>query len=123
MKKMGYIPVLLFFTQILLAGNGDPVDKKQYITRHLNSAALHFDGVTDEPAWDAVPWESDFVQMQPNEGAKPSQQTSFKILYDDKFLYLAYRAHDTAPDSIIQRMVRRDEFPGGHLALPRTGTE
>ena len=99
-------------------GPGDPpLDKKQYFTQHLNGADIGLDGIPDEPAWEAVPWGGDFVQFQPNDGAKPSQETNFKILYDDKFLYIAYRAHDTAPDSIVKRMGRRDEFPGDWVEI------
>src|SRR5678810_53247 len=48
---------------------------------------------------------------------QPSQQTNFKILYDEKFLYIAYRCHDLQPDSIIKRMGRRDEFPGDWVEI------
>jgi hypothetical protein len=102
------------------AGNGPgdpPIDKKKYFTQQLKGAAIEFDGIPDEPAWDAVPWGGDFIQLQPDEGKPPSQQTNFKILYDDKFLYIAYRAHDTAPDSIVKRMGRRDEFPGDWVEI------
>ena len=57
-------------------------------------------------------WGGDFIQYQPKENAPPYQKTQFKILYDEKFLLIAYRCFDTAPDSIVQRMGRRDEFPG-----------
>jgi len=50
-------------------------------------------------------------------GKAPSQQTNFKILYDEKFLYIAYRCHDLAPDSIVKRMSRRDEFPGDWVEI------
>ena len=69
------------------------------------------DGIPTEKAWDKVEWGGDFIQWQPNEGKRPSQQTNFKIIYDERFLYIAYRCHDNAPDSIIKRMGRRDEFP------------
>ena len=92
-------------------------EKKKYFTQHLGSAAIVLDGIPDEPAWDAVEWGGDFTQFQPDDGAAPSQQTGFKILYDDKFLYIAYRAHDTAPDSIVRRMGRRDEFPGDWVEI------
>jgi hypothetical protein len=110
----------VFFALSLLAeGNpGDPVgDKKQYFTKKLEKTAIEFDGIPNEPAWDAVDWGGDFMVFQPNEGAKPSQETNFKILYDEKFLYIAYRCIDTAPDSIVQRMGRRDEFPGDWVEI------
>lgn len=99
---------------------GNPADtgivRKKYYTQRLNGAIV-LDGIPSEDAWNAVEWGGDFIQWQPNEGKPPSQQTSFKILYDDKFLYIAYRAHDQAPDSIIKRMGRRDEFPGDWVEI------
>jgi hypothetical protein len=59
----------------------------------------------------------DFIQYQPNEGKSPSQQTNFKILYDDQFLYVGYQCHDNAPDSIVKRMSRRDQFPGDWIEI------
>ncbi|GAB2592935.1 hypothetical protein GCM10027190_46600 [Spirosoma areae] len=75
------------------------------------------DGIPDEAAWDAVAWGGEFTQYQPNEGKAPSQPTRFKILYDEKFLYVGYRCADAAPDSIIKRMSRRDEFPGDWVEI------
>jgi hypothetical protein len=34
------------------------------------------------------------------------------VLYDDQHLYLAYRAYDSEPEKIEQRLARRDWFPG-----------
>lgn len=89
-----------------------PIETKQYRTQKLVGSPIKLDGIPDESAWDAVAWGGDFTQYQPNEGKGPSQPTSFKILYDDRFLYVAYRCADAAPDSVIKRMSRRDEFPG-----------
>ena len=88
------------------------VVKKKYVTQRLSGTAITLDGIPSEEAWNAVPWGGDFIQNQPNEGKPPSQPTSFKLLYDNKFLYLAYRATDSSPDSIVKRMGRRDAFPG-----------
>ena len=78
----------------------DSVVKKKYFTQRLNGA-ITVDGILDEEAWNAVEWGGDFTQWQPNEGKPPSQPTNFKILYDEKFLYIAYRCHDVAPDSSL----------------------
>lgn len=92
------------------------IPKKQYFTKPL-STPITLDGIPTEDAWKAVEWGGDFTQWRPNEGKSPSQQTNFKILYDDKFLYVAYQCHDLAPDSIIKRMGRRDEFPGDWMEI------
>ncbi|WP_276483002.1 sugar-binding protein [Paraflavitalea pollutisoli] len=90
--------------------------RKQYYTQRL-TGTITLDGVPDEAAWNAVPWGGEFTQWQPHEGNAPSQPTSFKILYDEKFLYVAYRCHDSAPDSIVRRMDRRDRFPGDWVEI------
>ncbi len=95
----------------------DTIEKKQYHTQKVTGSPIKLDGILNEPAWDAVAWGGDFTQYQPNEGKAPSQPTNFKILYDDKFLYVGYRCADAAPDSVIKRMSRRDEFPGDWVEI------
>lgn len=90
--------------------------KKKYYTQHINGSIV-LDGIPSEEAWNAVEWGGGFTQWQPNEGKAPSQPTSFKILYDEKYLYIAYNCHDAAPDSIVKRMGRRDEFPGDWVEI------
>ncbi|WP_315822772.1 carbohydrate binding family 9 domain-containing protein [Paraflavitalea speifideaquila] len=94
----------------------DSFTRKKYYTQHLKSE-ITLDGIPSEEAWHSVDWGGDFIQWQPHEGKPPSQPTSFKILYDEKYLYVAYRCHDAAPDSVIRRMGRRDEFPGDWLEI------
>ena len=67
------------------------------------------DGVLDDDIWRAEGFSS-FLQDEPNEGAPPTQKTEVWIAYDDEALYVAGRMHDTAPDSIMQVLARRDEF-------------
>ncbi len=74
------------------------------------------DGRLVESAWDNGSWESGFVQRDPYEGREPSEQTSFKILYDDKNVYVGVRAHDSRPDLIEKRLGRRDQA-GGDVVL------
>lgn len=92
------------------------IARKKYFTQRLNGE-ITLDGTPDEEEWNAVEWAGDFTQFMPNEGRPPHQPTAFKILYDDKFLYFAFRCFDSAPDSIIRRMSRRDEFPGDWIEV------
>ena len=93
------------------------ITKKQYYTEAAGPDAIELDGIPDEPAWGKVDWGVDFIQYQPAEGEAPAQSSQFKILYDDKFLMIAYRAFDSSPDSIVRRMSRRDEFPGDWMEI------
>lgn len=92
------------------------VQRKKYYTKLANSA-ITLDGILTEEVWNLVEWGGDFIQNKPNEGQPPSQKTNFKILYDEKYLYIAYKCHDSAPDSIEKRMSRRDEFPGDWVEI------
>ena len=91
--------------------------RKQCTTHRVSSDAIHMDGIIDEAEWNNVEWAGDFIQYQPDEGAPPYQQTQFKILHDDKYLYFAGRAFDSRPDSIVERLSRRDEFPGDWIEV------
>jgi hypothetical protein len=118
MNKTNLLLILCFFILANAIGQtGDSViPKKKYFTQRLNGE-ITFDGIPEEAAWDAVEWGGDFIQWQPYDGKAPSQKTNFKILYDNKFLYIGYRCWDLAPDSIIRRMGRRDEFPGDWVEI------
>lgn len=65
------------------------------------------DGRVDDAVWaDAFPQES-FVQKFPNEGDKPAERTSFRVLYDDSSVYVAIDCVQEK-DPIIARLTRRD---------------
>ena len=97
-------------------GKDSSIHRKKYFTQRV-SGQITLDGIPNEGAWEAVPWGGDFIQFMPHDGQPPGQETNFKILYDDKFLYIGYRCHDLAPDSIVKRMGRRDEFPGDWVEI------
>jgi hypothetical protein len=75
------------------------------------------DGVLDEEVWKTGNWEGDFVQRQPIDNSKPSQETYFKLYYTDNFIYVAIKSMDTQADSIDSRLVRRDKQEGDMVAV------
>ena len=115
-------PLLLtFLLGIIITGtkaysSDSTIVRKKYFTQRLKGT-ITLDGIPNEEAWNTVEWGGDFIQWQPNEGKAPSQPSNFKILYDNKFLYIAYECHDAAPDSIVKRMSRRDQFPGDWIEI------
>lgn len=107
----------LFLTICFLASSvlfGQEFPKRTYTTSKLETKniAPSIDGVLNDPAWESVEWENEFVQHEPYEGADPSQKTAFKIIYDDNNIYLGIKAFDTNPDSIETRLTRRDDMDG-----------
>ena len=85
--------------------------KRTYKTAFTKTAPV-IDGLMNDDCWNLVEWSSDFTQSQPVENKPPSQQTAFKILYDNDNLYMFVRCYDTEPDKISKIMSRRDNFNG-----------
>lgn len=121
MKNFYSLTVVFLLCLPVVFANGTepdpPTDKRQYFTQSLDGSEITLDGIPDETAWDKVQWAGDFTVWQPNEGEKPNQETRFKIMYDDKFLYVAYDCKDNEPHLIEPRMGRRDEFPGDWMEI------
>jgi hypothetical protein len=69
---------------------------------------IKIDGKLSEVAWLSNNGVSAFIQRDPLEGAKPTFPTIVYILYDDQAIYVGARMYDSAPDSIISRLSRRD---------------
>lgn len=95
---------------------GQETAKRSYRAVRVEQAPL-IDGVLNDDSWMAGEWQGDFTQFEPHEGNKPSQPTEFKILYDDSYIYVAIKAYDSAPDSIVDRMTRRDFLDGDNVGV------
>ena len=94
------------------------IPKRIYTTKVIADAdSPVIDGVIDEASWDLVEWSSDFVEREPDENTAPAEQTKFKIIYDKKFLYIAFRCYDQDPSKIVRRMSRRDGFEGDWVEI------
>ncbi|MBI4541350.1 MAG: carbohydrate binding family 9 domain-containing protein [Gemmatimonadetes bacterium] len=72
-------------------------------------ARLTIDGRLDEALWAQAPVASDFIQIQPQAGSPATERTEVRVLYDDEALYVGARLYDSAPDSIVARLARRDD--------------
>ncbi|MFA6112059.1 MAG: DUF5916 domain-containing protein, partial [Candidatus Latescibacterota bacterium] len=99
------------------AGSADSLDARmaawlahpQRVARAVRTDAPPIiDGRLDDAVWLAAPEESDFLQRDPDQGQPATQRTTFRVLYDDEALYIGGMCFDTAPDSIVARLGRRD---------------
>ncbi len=90
-------------------------EKKIYQTKFAETAPV-IDGLQDD-CWNRVDWAGGFVQTQPDENKPPSQETQFKILFDDNNLYVFIRALDNEADKINRIMSRRDNFNGDMVEI------
>ena len=70
--------------------------------------APKIDGRIDDSAWEHATALGAFTQQSPHEGAEPTYPTDVKVLFDDKFFYVAVRAWDPEPEKLITKVMRRD---------------
>ena len=115
MKKIGFVVFLLFYALFSLSLYSQEI-AKQYFTKQISpQVAPKLDGFLDDSVWDKVEWGSNFVEVSPDENTSPTEETKFKILFDQKYLYVALLALDSSPNSITQRLTRRDGFEGDRI--------
>ncbi len=112
-----FILYIILSSTISLNAQEKDVIAKTYETSRIIGDPPIIDGVLNDLAWDMVEWEGDFIQKSPYEFNSPSQETAFKILFDDNNIYVAIRAYDDEPDKIEKRLSRRDSFEGDWISI------
>ncbi|MCX6326564.1 MAG: DUF5916 domain-containing protein [Bacteroidia bacterium] len=108
--KRFFITVLIIIL-LLPSIFGQTLEKKQYKATRISPAPV-INGILDDEAWQSGSWVDDFTQNEPYNGRPASQRTEFNILFDEDNLYVGIKAFDTSPDSIVNRLTRRDQADG-----------
>ncbi|HLN20708.1 MAG TPA: DUF5916 domain-containing protein [Bacteroidales bacterium] len=93
------------------------VKQPVYVTSRLVTEKPLIDGKLDDECWKHGTWAGDYTQFVPDEGAKPSYPTQHNIQYDDKNLYVAFRAFDGEPDKIVRMAGVRDDAAGDVVGI------
>ena len=91
------------------APHGPPPPTLQ--AHRLSGPPPQVDGMLGEADWRSASVARGFVVFEPDEGARPTHPTEARVLYGPEALYVGIRAFDTAPDSIVRRLARRDDRP------------
>jgi hypothetical protein len=109
---------ILIQVQVLSQDSTTVIPKKIYVTKSIAEGQVPaIDGILDDASWNKVGWGGDYVEFQPDENTSPSVDTQFKILYDTKNLYVAFKCHDPEPEKIERRLSRRDGFSGDWVEI------
>ena len=66
------------------------------------------DGRLDDEVWQLAPVQGDFVQREPRFGQPATEQTEFRILYDERRIYFGVWLWDSDPSGIIGNEMKRD---------------
>ena len=114
MSKKCILSALLI--SMIVAVYAQTPEKKLY-TATRTSTPPTINGIIDDVTWQSGTWIDDFTQYEPFNGRPASQRTEFNILFDDNNLYVAIKAFDTSPDSIVNRLTRRDDADGDLVGI------
>ena len=66
------------------------------------------DGKLTDPAWSLAPVQGNFVQREPSYGAPSTEKTEFRILYDERALYIGVWVFESDPAAIMGSEMKRD---------------
>ena len=70
--------------------------------------AIRVDGNLDDEAWQRSAVAKDFTQSEPREGQPATEATEVMIAFDDQYLYIGARMHDSDPTHEIVNDIRKD---------------
>ena len=71
---------------------------------------VQLDGLLDEALWSRAVPATNFIQVDPDNGAPATEETEVRIVYTREALYMGVRAFDSEPDRWLGYQRRRDEF-------------
>ena len=113
-----FCAIFIVQTSLYAQDSATVVPKRIYTTKALSGEKPPvIDGIMDESGWNRVDWENDFIESRPDENTPPSNQTRFKITYDQKYIYIGIQCLDSLPDKIVKRLSRRDSFDGDWVGV------
>ncbi len=81
----------------------------------LGDASIRIDGKLDDEGWrDAAPGTG-FTMWDPDRGALPSEETVFKVVYDEDAIYFGVACLEKDPSKITAKLSRRDRFSNSDI--------
>ncbi len=92
--------ILLFITTLVIA---QTPAKKELKALRINEKVT-IDGKLDEEKWQQAEGATDFVQYEPYNGAGPTYQSVFKMVYDDNSVYVGAIMYDPEPGKIMREL-------------------
>jgi hypothetical protein len=113
MKKLS---LFLMAMVLVMVCNAQEIERKSYSTGYTETPPV-IDGYIDDPCWAKVEWTGNFTQSSPYDNKPPTQQTEFKILYDNDNVYVFISAHDSDVNKISSILTRRDGFQGDMVEI------
>jgi hypothetical protein len=107
---------LILLSFMFLLASGIYSQSRNY-TASRTEVEPEIDGLLDEKVWDISEWSGNFTQHSPYDDRKPSQQTKFKLIYNDNYIFVLIFSEDEKSDLINKRLSRRDEMEGDYVGV------
>ncbi len=76
----------------------------------LGDEKIDLDGVLDEPAWERAEAAWGFRKWDPARGEPSSEETVFKVAYDDEAIYFGVACYEQDASNIQGKLCRRDHL-------------
>jgi hypothetical protein len=79
--------------------------KSVCLVRQQNAVAPVIDGLLDDAVWTDATRIDDLHQFQPIDHGEPSEKSEFFVFYDEDYVYVGARLHDSDPSAISARQL------------------
>ena len=109
MKKQ--LLFILFICVSITCIGGKPRRKLEAVRTNQQ---IKIDGIISENIWKSAPKAIDFVTYSPTFGLPATQRTEVRVVYDNHAVYFGIMCFDTASDSILTELTKRDDMWGGN---------
>jgi hypothetical protein len=104
----GLLLLLTFYT-------AQGLNEKKQLGAVRSAGKITIDGILDEPSWQIANPANGFVTYSPTMGLPETQKTEVRVVYDNKSVYFGINLFDTAPDSIMRELTKRDHVSEGNV--------
>ncbi|MCX6301021.1 MAG: DUF5916 domain-containing protein [Bacteroidia bacterium] len=105
--------LLLICPALIVSGQSDSIlSRKQALVINRLSHPLLFDGIPDEEAWKSIE-PIKLIMFAPVFGKEPTEETDFRMAYDDKYLYAGIWLYYKDPSMIKSASYKRDYLGQG----------
>jgi hypothetical protein len=89
----------------------DKVGKEIHALRIDAGSSIRLDGRIDDEPWQRAQVISDFQQDEPDNMMAPTEQTTVRVAYDDRYLYVAMEMLMRDPSEVRTGLARRGSAP------------
>lgn len=97
------------------AANGRLTPRPSVRALPANGDAINLDGKLDEPVWRTAEAATGFTQMEPERGSLPSEETVFKVIYDEDAIYFGVACYENDVSKTSSCLSRRDQIANSDI--------